>query len=60
MKRDTWTRISERCEEAPYQRLWLAIFAAVDKTPFQWFRVHDRVADDTWRVFSPEVSGNKL
>ncbi len=57
--REVWTKIASRAEADTYG-FWVEVAAAVRTHGFPWFRVMDRVQDQGWKPFSPEVSGNSL
>lgn len=59
--RDLYDKIEARCIDEPYGGIWMRVSAPVKcSTPLPWFRLMDQVVDRGWRLFSPEVSGNRL
>jgi hypothetical protein len=58
--REPWDRIYWRCEDQVHKLIWQSVVPQRHQTAFETWRLQDRVVDQAWRVFSPEVSGNRL
>jgi hypothetical protein len=58
--RPVWDRIYERCEVQPHNDVWDRVSQCRSQTTLQWWQIMGRAVDQAWRVFSPEVSGNRL